>query len=267
MLRFKSLGSGSSGNAMVVQARCGTQLAHLLIDCGLGIRELDKRLRAAGMTMVYTTHYMEEAAQICGRVAVVDRGRVIAGREWGAPMEVMDVPTGRLDSWDDLLHRANAGDGLLLFEGLNEPPALREPRGQRAIGVVYHPEYEHLGNYVPTALPRRYDALLYLDRTEALRPIPVAVDVDDDAVCSPSSSPPQDTSDTASAAAHSGRHRACRGRAVVLAPVLNAMVVFTGSSWTQLRRRAALRSATGLEPVEVTAVAVAHGPHDDHEGG
>ncbi len=48
-LRFKNLGSGSSGNATVVQARCGTQLVHLLVDCGLGIRELDKRLGAAGM--------------------------------------------------------------------------------------------------------------------------------------------------------------------------------------------------------------------------
>ncbi len=49
MLRFKSLGSGSSGNATVVQARCGAQLVHLLVDCGLGLRELDKRLAAAGM--------------------------------------------------------------------------------------------------------------------------------------------------------------------------------------------------------------------------
>jgi phosphoribosyl 1,2-cyclic phosphodiesterase len=49
VIRFKSLGSGSSGNATVVQARCGTQVAHLLVDCGFGIRELDKRLRAAGM--------------------------------------------------------------------------------------------------------------------------------------------------------------------------------------------------------------------------
>lgn len=49
MIRFKSLGSGSSGNATVVQARCGTQMVHLLVDCGLGIRELDKRLAAAGM--------------------------------------------------------------------------------------------------------------------------------------------------------------------------------------------------------------------------
>ncbi len=49
MIRFKNLGSGSSGNATVVQARAGTGIAHLLVDCGLGIKELDKRLRAAGM--------------------------------------------------------------------------------------------------------------------------------------------------------------------------------------------------------------------------
>lgn len=49
MIRFKSLGSGSSGNATVVQARSGSGLSHLLVDCGLGLRELDKRLGAAGM--------------------------------------------------------------------------------------------------------------------------------------------------------------------------------------------------------------------------
>ena len=49
MLRFKSLGSGRSGNATVVQARSGTQLVHLLVDCGLGIRQLDLRLGRAGM--------------------------------------------------------------------------------------------------------------------------------------------------------------------------------------------------------------------------
>jgi phosphoribosyl 1,2-cyclic phosphodiesterase len=61
VIRFKSLGSGSSGNATVVQARSGAGLAHLLIDCGLGIRELDKRLRAAGMMAdqldaIFVTH-------------------------------------------------------------------------------------------------------------------------------------------------------------------------------------------------------------------
>jgi phosphoribosyl 1,2-cyclic phosphodiesterase len=49
MLRFKSLGSGSAGNATVVQARTTTSITHLLVDCGLGIRHLDKRLGQAGM--------------------------------------------------------------------------------------------------------------------------------------------------------------------------------------------------------------------------
>jgi phosphoribosyl 1,2-cyclic phosphodiesterase len=48
-LRFKNLGSGSSGNATVVQASEGAEVSHLLIDCGLGIRELCKRLGHAGM--------------------------------------------------------------------------------------------------------------------------------------------------------------------------------------------------------------------------
>ncbi|TFY96745.1 MBL fold metallo-hydrolase [Ramlibacter rhizophilus] len=49
MLRFKSLGSGSSGNATLVQAKGGTGLTHLLVDCGLGIRNLARRLGEAGL--------------------------------------------------------------------------------------------------------------------------------------------------------------------------------------------------------------------------
>ena len=35
-------------------------------------------LRREGLTVVYTTHYMEEAERLCDRVAIVDRGRVLA---------------------------------------------------------------------------------------------------------------------------------------------------------------------------------------------
>jgi phosphoribosyl 1,2-cyclic phosphodiesterase len=74
-LRFKSLGSGSSGNATIVQAREGTHVTHLLIDCGLGIRELHKRLGAAGMLAeqvdaIFITH--EHADHIgCARSLAV----------------------------------------------------------------------------------------------------------------------------------------------------------------------------------------------------
>jgi ABC-2 type transport system ATP-binding protein len=36
------------------------------------------RLKSAGTTIVYTTHYLEEVQQICDTLAIIDRGRVIA---------------------------------------------------------------------------------------------------------------------------------------------------------------------------------------------
>ena len=35
-------------------------------------------LRRDGVSMIYTTHYMEEAERLCDRVAIIDHGRVIA---------------------------------------------------------------------------------------------------------------------------------------------------------------------------------------------
>jgi len=98
-------------------------------------------------------------------------GGVIAGREWDAPMERMAMPSGRPGSWEDVLHRAGQTDSLLLFDEESRNSRLLQERGHRAIGVVYHPEYEARGNYVPTVLPRRYDAFLFIDRTEALQPL------------------------------------------------------------------------------------------------
>ena len=37
-----------------------------------------RSIRDAGCTVVMTTHYMEEAEALCDRVAIVDRGRIIA---------------------------------------------------------------------------------------------------------------------------------------------------------------------------------------------
>jgi ABC-2 type transport system ATP-binding protein len=43
-------------------------------------------LQQQGTTMLYTTHYLEEAEQLCSRVAIIDRGTKIAE---GAPAELM----------------------------------------------------------------------------------------------------------------------------------------------------------------------------------
>jgi ABC-2 type transport system ATP-binding protein len=41
------------------------------------IFERIEQLKAAGRTMVYTTHYMEEAQRLCDRVAIMDQGRIL----------------------------------------------------------------------------------------------------------------------------------------------------------------------------------------------
>jgi ABC-2 type transport system ATP-binding protein len=40
--------------------------------------ELVKTIRAGGTTVLLTTHYMEEAEELCDRVAIMDRGRTVA---------------------------------------------------------------------------------------------------------------------------------------------------------------------------------------------
>ncbi len=109
-------------------------------------------------------------------------GTVIAGEEWGAPMRRMSVPDARAGSWEDVMHQALTGDlraALLLFDGTVDGgvAALDEPIAHRAIGVVYEPDHERWGNYVPTVVPGRYDAFIFIDETRALSPLHLPVKV------------------------------------------------------------------------------------------
>jgi ABC-2 type transport system ATP-binding protein len=42
------------------------------------IFEMVEALRAQGMTIIYTTHYMEEAERLCDTIGIIDHGRIIA---------------------------------------------------------------------------------------------------------------------------------------------------------------------------------------------
>jgi erythromycin esterase-like protein len=57
---------------------------------------------------------------------------------------------------------------------------LGQPLEHRAIGVVYDPDAERWGNYVPTIVPRRYDAFIYVDQSKALDPLHLPVHVGGD---------------------------------------------------------------------------------------
>ena len=106
------------------------------------------------------------------------QGSVIAGRRWDDQHRAMTVPEARPGTWEHRLHtELNGENSLLLSTELRGQPGLDKPIGHRAIGVVYRPEFEQFGNYVPSVIPERYDAFLYLDQTQALHPLSTQADL------------------------------------------------------------------------------------------
>jgi erythromycin esterase-like protein len=99
------------------------------------------------------------------------RGAVIAGDEWGAQMRRMPVPAARNGSLEAFLQDILGEDALIVVPHGDRPQWLDRRLDHRAIGVVYRPERERWGNYVPTVVGRRYDAFLYLENTSPLQPL------------------------------------------------------------------------------------------------
>ncbi|MCP9201040.1 erythromycin esterase family protein [Gramella sp. GC03-9] len=98
-------------------------------------------------------------------------GSVIAGKSWGAPMQEMELPEAIPGSFEHKLHNMDSHNKLMIFD---EHPriteAFEDKIGHRAVGVVYDPDNER-SNYVPSEIPERYDAFIYLDQTQGLHPL------------------------------------------------------------------------------------------------
>jgi erythromycin esterase-like protein len=104
-------------------------------------------------------------------------GQVVASHAWDGPIEKLDVPPAHEGSIEKFFHETARSLSCNQFyidlrsADLDLEPELREVKGHRAIGVVYDPAHERWGNYVPTILSKRYDAFLFIDRTNALDPL------------------------------------------------------------------------------------------------
>jgi lipooligosaccharide transport system ATP-binding protein len=91
-----------------------------------------RELRRSGVTLLLTTHYMDEAAQLCDRLVVMDHGRILVE---GEPAELI---------------RAHAGGGVLEVETDRPPreaadlPAVRAAAQQTEVAgdtlLVYTPD-------------------------------------------------------------------------------------------------------------------------------
>jgi lipooligosaccharide transport system ATP-binding protein len=71
-----------------------------------------RELKRKGVTMILTTHYMEEAEQLCDRIAVMDSGKIVVE---GPPRELIEGYAGR-DVFE--IRRAEDNRILLKLDGL-----------------------------------------------------------------------------------------------------------------------------------------------------
>jgi erythromycin esterase-like protein/predicted phosphoribosyltransferase len=104
-------------------------------------------------------------------------GTVTAASDWGAPAERKRVRPALAGSYEALFHAAERVRFLLTWRD-NDTLAvgLREPRLERAIGVIYRPETERQSHYFRARLPDQFDAVLHYDETRAVKPLEVTTE-------------------------------------------------------------------------------------------
>lgn len=95
------------------------------VQSARAIRGLIRELNGKGMTVFLTTHYIEEADRLCDRIAIIDRGRIVAE---GEPGELKSMAEERAAL--DISFGPGHGPG----EGLT---ALEHVKGVLRLGEVF----------------------------------------------------------------------------------------------------------------------------------
>jgi lipooligosaccharide transport system ATP-binding protein len=108
-----------------------------------------RRLTHEGKTLVLTTHFMEEAERLCHRLAIMDRGRVIAS---GTPRaliaehiepQVIEVHGPDLEQWMEQARRLaprveRAGDSVFVY-ATDIGPVLASLKGGSELSYLHRP--------------------------------------------------------------------------------------------------------------------------------
>jgi erythromycin esterase-like protein len=99
-------------------------------------------------------------------------GTVTAASDWGAPAERKWVRPAFRGSYESVLHETQIPSFMLNLRPSSEVrEALRNPRLERAIGVIYRPESERLSHYFHARLSEQFDTVIHYSETHAVEPL------------------------------------------------------------------------------------------------
>jgi ABC-2 type transport system ATP-binding protein len=104
------------------------------------IFELIERLNNEGMTIIYTTHYMEEAERFCDSIAIIDIGHIIAQgtlKELRKISDVKDLVTVKLaDSDSKIIYGITAANPLFKFDSASNTLKVECVNISRDISII-----------------------------------------------------------------------------------------------------------------------------------
>ncbi|MCV2353867.1 MBL fold metallo-hydrolase [Paucibacter sp. B2R-40] len=144
-MRFCSLGSGSGGNASLIEASQGITRTQLLVDCGFSLRELTRRLARAGsspaeLDAIFITH--EHGDHVGCALNLAQRYRIPLWTSRGTWRAMGGLP----DFDSKLLHLIKDGESAELGDiqiqpfavphDANEPLHLRCSDGAKSLGLI-----------------------------------------------------------------------------------------------------------------------------------
>jgi phosphoribosyl 1,2-cyclic phosphodiesterase len=142
-LKFASLGSGSEGNALLISASFGMMQTTVMLDCGFGVRETERRLARLGvhpqnLNGIVVTH--EHQDHVGGVFKFARKYRIPVWLSFGTYQAV------RSDCQDVTFHFCRDGDAIaigdLQFFPYTVPHDAREPiqyvigNGAQKLGVL-----------------------------------------------------------------------------------------------------------------------------------
>jgi ABC-2 type transport system ATP-binding protein len=91
-----------------------------------------------GITIILTTHYMEEADRLCNRIAIIDHGKIIA----------LDTPANLKDGMGGDVVTIRSSDPAAIVAALKEPWVLRIEQHDLEVIISLQSAEQHVGTIV-----------------------------------------------------------------------------------------------------------------------